>query len=60
MIETLKQVASWLTTSGIKIIGIPLGLLILSQMSKWIVKWMGIEMLRPHRVFLWGAPQKEQ
>lgn len=40
MTETLKTLTSWLTTSGIKIIGILIGLVILSQMSRWIVKWM--------------------
>ena len=40
MTETLKTLASWLTTSGIKIIGILIGLVILSQMSRWITKWM--------------------
>jgi small conductance mechanosensitive channel len=40
MTETLKTFTSWLTTSGIKIIGILLALVILSQMSRWIVKWM--------------------
>ncbi len=40
MTETLKTLTSWLTTSGIKIIGILIGLVILSQMSRWIAKWM--------------------
>lgn len=40
MTETLKILTSWLTTSGIKIIGIFIGLVILSQMSRWIAKWM--------------------
>jgi len=40
MTETLKTIASWLTTSGIKITGILIGLVILSQMSRWIAKWM--------------------
>ena len=40
MTETLKTLTSWLTTSGIKIIGILIGLVILSQMSRWITKWM--------------------
>lgn len=40
MTETLKTLTSWLTTSGIKIIGILIGLFILFQMSRWIVKWM--------------------
>jgi small conductance mechanosensitive channel len=40
MAEILKTLASWLTTSGIKIIGILIALVILSQMSRWIAKWM--------------------
>jgi small conductance mechanosensitive channel len=40
MPELFKTVSSWLTTSGIKIIGILITLIILSQMSKWIVKWL--------------------
>src|SRR5512136_3007496 len=40
MLELLKTVSSWLTTSGIKIIGILITFIILSQMSKWIVKWL--------------------
>ncbi len=40
MTETLKTLTSWLTTSGIKIVGILIGLVILSQMSRWIAKWM--------------------
>jgi small conductance mechanosensitive channel len=40
MTETLKTLTSWLTTSGIKIVGILMGLVILSQMSRWIAKWM--------------------
>jgi small-conductance mechanosensitive channel len=40
MPELLKTVSSWLTTSGIKIIGILITLIILSQISKWIVKWL--------------------
>jgi small-conductance mechanosensitive channel len=35
-----KTIASWFTTSGIKILGILIGLIILSQMSRWIVKSM--------------------
>jgi small conductance mechanosensitive channel len=40
MTEMFKTIASWLTTSGIKIIGILIALIILSQMSRWIVTWM--------------------
>ncbi len=40
MPELLKNTTTWLTTSGIKVLGILIALLILSQMSKWIVKWL--------------------
>ena len=40
MTETLKTLTSWLTTSGIKIIGILIAFIILAQMSRWIAKWM--------------------
>jgi len=40
MTETFKTITAWLTTSGMKILGILIGLMILSQMSKWIVRWM--------------------
>ncbi len=40
MPEPFKTVAAWLTTSGIKILGILVSLLVLSQMSRWIVKWL--------------------
>ncbi len=37
MSGTFNTVTLWLTTSGIKIVGILIGLFILSQMSRWIV-----------------------
>ncbi len=40
MAETIKTITHWLTTSGIKIVGILIVLIILSQRSRWIVKWM--------------------
>jgi len=40
MPEAFKTIATWLVTSGIKIIGILIGLFVLSQMSRWIVGWM--------------------
>jgi small conductance mechanosensitive channel len=40
MPELFKTISSWLTTSGIKVIGILITFIILSQMSKWIVKWL--------------------
>jgi len=36
----LNSVTTWLTTSGIKVLGILIALVILSQMAKWIVKWL--------------------
>jgi hypothetical protein len=35
----LNSIMTWLTTSGIKVLGILIALVILSQMSKWTVKW---------------------
>jgi small-conductance mechanosensitive channel len=35
MSGTLKTVTLWLTTSGIRILGILIGLFILSRMSRW-------------------------
>jgi len=40
MSETFKAIATWLTTSGIKILGILIAFLILSQMSRWITGWV--------------------
>ena len=40
MPEMFKNVTSWVTTSGIKVLGILIVLIILSQMSRWIVKWL--------------------
>ena len=40
MPEAFKTIATWLVTSGIKIIGILMGLFVLSQMSRRIVGWM--------------------
>jgi len=40
MTEHLKTTLLWLTTSGIKIVGILVAFFILSQMSRWIVRWM--------------------
>ncbi len=58
MIEPVKQIASWLTTSGIKIIGILIGLLILSQMSKWVVRW--VERMIPEKDPLRAAEAKKR
>jgi len=40
MAELFKSILAWMTSSGIKIIGIIIGLLIIHQMSKWIIKWI--------------------
>ena len=40
MSDMLKTLTAWLTTSGIKILGILISILLLSQMSKWIIKWL--------------------
>lgn len=40
MNDVIKLIFLWLKTSGIKIVGIFIGLLILYQMSKWINKWV--------------------
>ena len=40
MPEIFENITAWLTTSGIKVLGILVALLIPSQMSKWIVKWL--------------------
>jgi len=40
MPETFKNITTWLATSGIKVLGVLIALFILSQISKWIVKWL--------------------
>jgi small conductance mechanosensitive channel len=40
MLDLFKTFLSWFTTSGIKITGILIALIILSQMSRWIVSWL--------------------
>ena len=40
VLETVKTVVHWLTTSGIKFLGILIAFFILSQMSRWIIRWM--------------------
>jgi small-conductance mechanosensitive channel len=58
MPETFKTIATWLTTSGSKILGILIGLIILSQMSKWIVSWM--EKFVPENDSLQAAEAKKR
>jgi moderate conductance mechanosensitive channel len=40
MPEIFKDITAWFTTSGIKVVGILIALIVLSRMSKWIVKWL--------------------
>lgn len=40
MPELLKTLSHWLTTSGIKVVGILIGLFVLSQASRWMVRWI--------------------
>ena len=58
MPEAFNTITLWLTTSGIKIIGILIGLMILSQMSKWIVGWM--EKFVPEKDPLQAAEAKKR
>jgi hypothetical protein len=61
MLELFKTVSSWLTTSGMKIIGILITLIILSQMSKRIKNRFdekGIQIPFPHRVLFWGDKER--
>src|SRR4030043_1958098 len=58
MSEIFKNITTWLTTSGIKVLGILIALIILSQMSKWIVKW--IERFIPEKDSLQAAEAKKR
>jgi small-conductance mechanosensitive channel len=58
MSNIFKITLTWLTTSGIKIIGILIGLIILSQMSRWIVKWL--ERFIPEKDTLQTAEAKKR
>ncbi len=40
MPEIFKTFSQWLTTSGIKIVGILIGLFVLYQASRWMVRWI--------------------
>jgi hypothetical protein len=40
MPELFKNITTWLATSRIKVLGILIAFIILSPMSKWIVKWL--------------------
>jgi predicted PurR-regulated permease PerM len=58
--ESFKTIASWLTTSGIKILGILITLFILFPMSRRIVKWLEkiVPDKDPHRVLVGGEKGK--
>jgi small-conductance mechanosensitive channel len=58
MPEMFKTITSWLTTSGIKVLGILIVLIILSQMSRWIVKWL--ERFVPEKDSLQAAEAKKR
>jgi small conductance mechanosensitive channel len=58
MSEILKTILTWLSTSGIKVLGILIGLIILSQMSRWIVKWL--ERFVPEKDSLQAAEAKKR
>lgn len=58
MSETFKIILAWLTASGLKVIGILIGLIILSQMSRWIVKWL--EKFIPEKDTLQAAEAKKR
>lgn len=53
-----NTITSWLTTSGIKVLGIIIALVMLSQMSRWIVKWL--EKLTPERDSLQAVEAKKR
>jgi len=56
--ETVKTITAWLVTSGIKVTGILIGLFVLFQMSKWILKWM--EKFVPEKDSLYAVEAKKR
>ncbi len=58
MPEIFNNITTWLTHSGIKVLGILIALIILSQMSKWIVKWL--EKFIPEKDPLQAAEAKKR
>lgn len=58
MPEIFKTITNWLTTSGIKVLGILIVLFIISQMSKWIVRWL--EKFIPEKDSLQAAEAKKR
>lgn len=53
-----KSIILWLSTSGIKIVGILIGLLIIYQMSKWITRW--VERFIPERDIIGATEAKKR
>ena len=58
VLETVKTVVHWLTTSGIKFLGILIAFFILSQMSRWIIRWM--EKFVPEKDSILAAEAKKR
>jgi len=58
MLDTFNNLTAWLSTSGIKILGILISLVILSQMSKWIISWL--EKFVPEKDPLLAAEAKKR
>ncbi len=58
MSEIFTTITAWLSTSGIKILGILIGLIVLSQMSKCILRWM--ERFVPEKDSLQAAEAKKR
>lgn len=53
-----NHVTTWMTTSGMKVLGILVALLILSLLSKWIVKWL--EKIIPEKDPIQAAEAKKR
>jgi len=58
MPEIFKDITAWLTTSGVKVVGILVALIVLSRMSRWIVKW--IEKFIPEKDTLQAVEVKKR
>jgi small conductance mechanosensitive channel len=58
MSEMLKNITAWLITSGIKVLGILIALIVLSQVTKWIAKWL--ERFVPEKDPLQAAEAKKR
>ena len=58
MPEIFKDITAWFTTSGIKVLGILVVLIVLSRMSRWIVKW--IEKFIPEKDTLQAVEVKKR